>query len=132
MSLSLSLSLPIFNRFSTQNSIKSQKLSYRQSMEDLDQAERQVALDIRQAFLNIELYSRSTEANRIAVSAAEESYKLAQERYTLGTGTQLERLEAQSTLFAARSDLVQAIFNYHIQLAQLDQALGRSGAGRGK
>lgn len=124
-SLSLSMSLPIFNRFSTQNSIKSQKLSYRQSMEDLDQAERQVALDIRQAFLNIELYRRSIEANQIAVSAAEESYKLAQERYSLGTGTQLERLQAQSALFSAQSDLVQAQFNYHIQLAQLDQAMGQ-------
>ena len=125
-SLSLSLSLPVFNRFSTQNSIKSQKLSYRQSMADLEQAKRQVALDIRQAFLNIELYRRSIEANQIAVSAAEESYKLAQERYGLGTGTQLERLQAQSSLFAARSDLVQAQFNYHIQLAQLDQAMGKA------
>ena len=131
-SLRLSLSLPVFNRFSTQNSIKSQKLSYRQSMEDLEQAKRQVALDIRQAFLNIELYRRSIEANQIAVSAAEESYKLAQERYALGTGTQLERLQAQSSLFAARSDLVQAQFNYHIQLAQLDQAMGKSFVTSGK
>ena len=123
-SLSMTVSLPVFNRFSTQNSIKSQQLGYRQSMQDLEQAKRQVALDIRQAFLNIELYSRSIEAQRIAVSAAEESYKLAQERYDLSTGTQLERLQAQSALFAARSDLVQAQFNYHIQLAQLDQAMG--------
>jgi len=127
-SLSMTVSLPVFNRFSTQNSIKSQQLGYRQSMEDLEQAKRQVALDIRQAFLNIELYSRSIEAQRIAVSAAEESYKLAQERYDLGTGTQLERLQAQSALFAARSDLVQAQFNYHIQLAQLDQAMGAPAA----
>ena len=131
-SLSMSVSLPVFNRFSTQNSIKSQKLSYRQSMEDLQQAQRQVALDIRRAFLNIELYRRSIEANQIAVSAAEESYKLAQERYALGTGTQLERLEAQSSLFAARNGLVQVQFNYHIQLAQLDQAMGRPFAMSGK
>jgi outer membrane protein TolC len=123
-SLNLSVSLPIFNRFSTKNSIKSQQLSYRQSVEDLDQAERQVGLDIRQAFLNIELYRRSIEANELAVSAAEESYKLVQERYNLGSGTQLERLQTQSSLFAARSNLVQAIFNYQIQLAQLDQAMG--------
>ena len=117
---------------STQNSIKSQKLNYRQRMEDFDQAKRQVALDIKRAFLNIELYRRSIEANQIAVSAAEESYKLAQERYALSTGTQLERLQAQASLFAARSDLVQAIFNYHIQLAQLDQAVGKPVADRGR
>ena len=131
-SFSMSLGLPLFNRLSTQNSIKSQKLNYRQRMEDLDQAKRQVALDIKRAFLNIELYRRSIEANQIAVSAAEESYKLAQERYALSTGTQLERLQAQASLFAARSDLVQAIFNYHIQLAQLDQAVGKPVADRGR
>ena len=131
-SFSMSLGLPLFNRLSTQNSIKSQKLNYRQRMEDFDQAKRQVALDIKRAFLNIELYRRSIEANQIAVSAAEESYKLAQERYALSTGTQLERLQAQASLFAARSDLVQAIFNYHIQLAQLDQAVGKPVADRGR
>ena len=56
--------------------------------------------------------------------AAEESAKIVQERYSLGAGTVLERLQAQSSLFQARSSLVQAIYNYYIQLAQLELAMG--------
>jgi outer membrane protein len=123
-SLNLTLSLPLFNRFSTENSVRIQKLNYLQSLEGLDLAKRQVALDIRQAFLNIEQYRRSITANEAALRAAEESFAMAQERYGLGAGTLLERLQAQNALFQARNNRVQAIYNYHIQLAQLELAMG--------
>ena len=90
----------------------------------MELAKRQVALDIRQAFLNIEHYRRSIAANEAALRAAEESFALAPERYGLGTGTLLERLQAQNALFQARNNRVQAIFNYHIQLPQLELAMG--------
>ena len=51
---------------------------------------------------------------------------MARERYELGTGTLLERLQAQTTVFQARNNLVQAMYNYHIQLAQLELATGES------
>ena len=123
-SLNFNVNLPIFNRMSTENAVKTQKLNYLRSVEELEQAKRQVELDIRRTFMNIEQFRRSIEANEAAVRAAEESFKLAQERYDFGTGTQLERLQAQSSLFGARNNLVQAMFNYHLQLAQLEQAMG--------
>lgn len=119
-----SVSMPIFNRMSTENSVKTQKLNYLHSLEGLDQAKRQTALDIRQAFLSIRQFYRSIAANKAALMAAEESAKIVQERYSLGAGTVLERLQAQSSLFQARSSLVQAIYNYYIQLAQLELAMG--------
>ena len=124
LNLGLNVSLPLFNRMSTENSVKTQKLNYLRSQEAFDQAQRQVALDIKQAFLNLEQYRRSIAANQASVRAAEESFKLAQERYELRSGTFLERLQAQTTLFEARNSLVQAQYNHHIQLAQLEQAVG--------
>jgi outer membrane protein len=123
-SFSLSVSMPIFNRLSTENSVKTQKLNYLQSLEGLDQAKRQAALDIRQAFLSIRQFHRSIAANKAALVASEESFKIVQERYELGAGTVLERLQAQSSLFQARNNLVQAVYNYHIQSAQLELAMG--------
>jgi outer membrane protein len=124
LSLRLSLSLPIFNRMSTEHAVQTQTLNYRRSLAVFQQAKRQVELDVRRTVLNINQYVRSVEANEAAVRASEESAKLAEERYSLGTGTFLERLQARSSLFSARSNLVQAIYNYHIQLAQLEQAMG--------
>jgi outer membrane protein len=122
--VNLSVSLPIFNRLNTTNSIKTQRLRYLQSQELLDQAKRQKALNIKQAFLNIEQSRRSIEANEAAVRASEEEFKLQDQRYNFGAGTFLERQNAQLGLYQARNSLVQAQYNYQIQVALLETEIG--------
>lgn len=126
--VNLNVSMPIFN-MNTTNNLKRQRLQYLRSQEVLDQTKRQKALNIKQAYLNLEQFRRSIEANEVAVEAAEENFKLEEERYNFGGGTFLERLTAQTNLFDARNSLVQAQYNYLIQMAQLENELGRLSAG---
>lgn len=123
-SVSLSVSLPIFNQMSTENSIKSQRLQYLRSQELLEQARRQKALNIKQVFLNIEQARRSIQANEAAVRASEEEFKLQDQRYNFGAGTFLERQNAQLGMFEARNNLVQAQYAYQIRIAELENELG--------
>lgn len=120
----ISIRLPIFNSLNTVNSVKVQKLEYLRSREQLDQAKRQRAMDIRLSFLNLERLRRSITANEAAVKAAEENSRLQDQRYNLGGGTFLERQQAQLQLFGARNQLVQDRFQYQIELAQLEQHVG--------
>ncbi|MDE2888362.1 MAG: TolC family protein [Gemmatimonadota bacterium] len=120
----ISISIPIFNRLLTENNVKTQKLEYLRSRELLDQAKRQQAMDIRLSFLNLERLRRSITANEAAVKAAEENFRLQDQRYNLGGGTFLERQQAQLQLFEARNQLVQDRFQYQIELAQLEQHVG--------
>lgn len=120
----ISVSVPIFNRLDTENNVKIQKLEYLRSRELLDQAKRQQAMEIRLSFLNLERLRRSVSANEAAVKAAEENFRLLDQRYNLGGGTFLERQQAQLQLFAARNQLVQDRFQYQIELAQLEQHVG--------
>ena len=120
----LSVSLPVFNRLSTENNVKIQKLRYLQSLENLDQAKRQRAQDIKQSFLNLETLRRSRTAYQAAVRASEETFNLQSERYKLGAGTFLEQQTAQLNLFNTRSQLVQTEYDYHIELARLTQQVG--------
>ncbi|MDA0746018.1 MAG: TolC family protein [bacterium] len=126
------ISIPVFNGPSARNNIKIRKLQYLQSQSQLNQARREKALEVKQAFLNIERLRRSIEANRAAVQASEEDFKLQDQRYTLGGGTFLERQQAQLNLFNARNQLVQAQYNYQIELAGLEQAIGGPIAQTGK
>ena len=123
-STSISIRLPLFNSLNTVNSIKIQKLEYLRSREQLDQAKRQKAMDIRLSFLNLERLRRSVTANEAAVKAAEENFRLQDQRYNLGGGTFLDRQQAQLQLFGARNQLVQDRFQYQIELAQLEQHVG--------
>ena len=120
----ISISMPIFNGLTAENNIKVQKLEYLRSREQLDQAKRQQAMDIRLSFLNLERLRRSIAANEAAVKAAEENFRLQDQRYNLGGGTFLERQQAQLQLFEARNQLVQDRFQYQIELAQLEQHVG--------
>ncbi len=123
-SASINVSLPIFNRLNTINEIKIQKLEYLRSREQHDQAKRQREMDIKLSFLNLERLRQSIAANEAAVKAAEEVFRLEDQRYNLGGGTFLERQTAQFQLFTARNQLVQARFQYQIELAQLEQHVG--------
>jgi len=123
-SFSLSVNFPIFNGLSTENSVKIQKLRYLQSQEQLKQDQRNLGLEIKRVYLNLERLRKSVQANEAAVEAAQEDYNLQTERYNLGASTFLERQQSQVSLFSARSDLVQASYDYQIELARLEQALG--------
>ena len=120
----ISVSLPVFNGLSAENNVKIQKLEYLRSMEQLDQAKRQRTMDIRLSFLNLERLRQSITANEAAVKAAEEVFRLEDQRYNLGGGTFLERQTAQFQLFTARNQAVQDRFQYQIELAQLEQHVG--------
>ena len=122
-SFSIGVTMPLFN-FNTSINLKRQKLQYLRSQEQLDQAKRQKALDLRLRYLNLERFRRLIEANEVAVEAAEENFKLEEERYNFGGGTFLERLTAQRDLFDARNNLVQSKYNYLIEMANLENEVG--------
>ena len=121
--ISLNVNMPLFN-FNTSNTLKRLKLQYLRSQEQLDQAKRQKALVLQQRYLNLERFRRLIEANEVAVEAAEENFKLEEERYNFGGGTFLERLTAQRDLFNARNNLVQSKYNYLIEMANLENEVG--------
>ena len=127
-SFSIGVTMPLFN-FNTSNNLKRQKLQYLRSQEQLDQAKRQKALVLQQRYLNLERFRRLIEANEVAVEAAEENFKLEEERYNFGGGTFLERLTAQRDLFNARNNLVQSKYNYLIEMANLENEVGTPGVG---
>jgi outer membrane protein len=126
--VSVNVRLPVFN-MGTENSIRRQKLQYLRTQEQFDQAKRQRIQQIRQSYLSLERTRRLITANEAAVKAAEESFKLVDQRYTLGGGTFLERQTEEANLFRARSDRVSAIYDYQIELAQFQFRTGIAAAG---
>jgi len=59
------------------------------------------------------------------VEMARKGYRIANTRFTSGSGTQLEVRDAILALTAARVNRIQAIYDYLVASAELDQALGR-------
>ena len=94
------------------------------NLEQLRQVKRQIALDVKQSLLNLERDRKKIAAQQEAVKAAEEDFRLAEERYNFGAGTILERLDAQERLFRSRNQHINAVYDYQKRLADLEAALG--------
>lgn len=90
----------------------------------VEQAKQNIALEVRQAYLNIQEATEALETAKKTVAQAKEGLKIAEVRYKAGMGTSVERLDAQLALTQAETSHVQALYNYNLAKAQLQKALG--------
>ena len=73
---------------------------------------------------NFNSYLEIISINEDNLEAAKEEYRLAEERYRIGSGTSLEVREAQVNLNRAEQTLVAAKYNARMTQASIEQALG--------
>lgn len=124
-SASLSLSFPVFNGFGRSLRIA----EARAQREDADQGVRAQRLLVRSTvqarYLAVRTAYRAIAVQTTARSAARDQLQLAQDRYRLGSGTALELADAQNAVQKAEADYVNAIYDFHKAVAQLEAAVGR-------
>lgn len=94
----------------------------------LVESELAAEVQVRRAFSSWQEATELVEASKRVVEQAEEAVRLANARYSAGTGTQLDVLQAQVELTTARSNQVQAYYNYNVAIATLRQAMGLTDA----
>lgn len=112
--LGLSLSVPIFSRFATRNSIRNSQLNYRKQELQLESVKKSLYKEIQQAYANAVASQSRYLSSMEASASAEESFELIQARYENGKANITEFNEAKNTMVKAQSDLVQAQFqNYY-------------------
>jgi len=124
LGFNLSLSIPIYsgNNLSMQEqqallSIQKSEYSYVTLLNDL----RVQAELIRETLTN---YTEIIPINQEIVLSAEEDLKLVTKRYSLGSATILEVLDAQVSLMRSKSSLINIIHDARIQEASLNALLG--------
>ena len=111
-------------RGATDAQIKSANAAVKSAKESLEQIRESVALEVRQDYLNILAAKEKIRATEAAVAEAEEAYKIATVRYKSGVGINLDVLDAQYNLNAARTNYITAMYDYNVGLATLEKALG--------
>ncbi len=79
---------------------------------------------MRSALSSLQEAAELAEAAVKVVGQAEESLRLANARYSAGSATQLDVLQAQVALTQARDNQLQANYSYNVALANLRRALG--------
>lgn len=83
-----------------------------------------LALEVRQALIQVRSTSQQVEAMQAAESQSTESLRILQNRYEAGLATLTDVLSAETARAAARTAVAQAIYRYRISYAQLEYAAG--------
>jgi outer membrane protein len=124
LSLSLRLSVPIFNGFSTMNQVEQAQVQEMNAKEDLEQAKRQIAVDVRKALLTLGQSEKRLIVSRTSVVSADMDRKIAEEKYNLGAGTLLDLLVATASYTNAVQVKVDAVFDFLLAKKSVEYALG--------
>ncbi len=123
-SIGITLRVPLFAGFATQNRVRETLSLEEQSRNNLDAARRTVAQATRSAFFGVQ----SGQAQVKALEAAESSSQLALEAtqlgYKVGVRVNLDVLNAQTQLFTTRRDLARARYDVLVNGLRLRQAAG--------
>jgi outer membrane protein TolC len=123
-SISFGVSLPIFDGFSRASRVSSARAQEDDARESLRAERLRVDANVRLGVLSV---NTAWEAARIADAnrgAAADQLSLAQQRYQVGSGTALEVADAQNAVTQAEATYVQAVYDYHFAVADLERTVG--------
>lgn len=118
--INLSLNIPVFNRFSTRNRIRSAQLSVRNQEIQLESAKKKLYKEIQQAYYNAVAAQDKYRSSMTAAQSARDAFELVQAKYENGKSGITEFNEAKGRFVSAESDLVQARYSYLYQSRLLD------------
>ncbi len=110
--IGFNLSVPIFDRFSTRNSIRTAKLQQLNLSLQLENSKKTLYKEIQQAWYNAVASESKYQSSETALDAAKASFQLMKGKYENGKATSVEYNEAQLKLRNAESNLLQAKYDY--------------------
>ncbi len=119
-SLSLTLSIPIFNAFQQRTKIKQAQLEVKRKATIAADTRRQLQQEIDVAALNMQTAVEKYQPLLQQVAAYKESFEAAEARFTEGVGNSIDYLTAKNNLDRANRNLVNARYDYILRKKVLD------------
>lgn len=123
-SVAVQASLTIFDTGVTRSKAHAAKANYFSAEETYRDTIDAVMLDVRSQYLNLREAEKRISTTEVAVSQAEEDYRIAQLRYQAGVGTNTDVLDAQVALTDAQTNYLQSVYDYNISKTNLETAIG--------
>ena len=123
-SVGVSASWNLFDAGVTGAKVKQADTSLTKAQEQARQTKTGGLLEVRQNYLSMAEAQKRLDTNAVAVSKAEEDLYIAKEKYNAGVGTNLDVIDAQLALTQAKTNRIQSLYDYNVNAAKLDKAIG--------
>ena len=121
----VSLSIPVFDGFQKRFNIKQSKVA--KNMLELQRVdtERNLRIAIRNYNDQMALCIKNFQAANATVEVAQKSYDISEKMYEVGKATMVELNDAQVALMQSQLTQAQAIYNFMVAKASLDELIGK-------
>jgi len=114
----------IFDGALTYGKVISARALYEKSKTDLEDQGRQIELQVRTAYSDFVEAKETLDSQEKVQEEPEEALREARARAEAGTGTQLDVLDAETSLTQSRTTQIQALHDYATARAKLERAIG--------
>ena len=123
--LGLSMSIPIFQRFSIRNNIRTAQLQHRGQQIQLESVKKALYKEIQQAYYNAVTAQARLAGSRESAASAKQHYELTEEKYKVGKAGVADYNDARNSWLRAESEHIQARFQCLYQTKLLDFYRGK-------
>ncbi len=122
----LSLSIPVFDGFQKHYNIKQSKVTRNMLALQREDTERNLRIAIRNYNDQMALCIKNYQAANATVEIAQKSYDISAKMYEVGKATLVELNDAQLALQQAQLTQAQAVYNFMVTKASLDELIGKA------
>lgn len=123
-SVGIQLNVPIFNRFTTRNSVKRNKVEVERSKYLLEQAELDLESTVYQAYNDAKNSKKTYEAALKTEEARKLAFEYAKERYDVGLSNAFDFNQSRTAYENSQSDVVRTKYDYIFKLKVLEFYFG--------
>lgn len=124
-SLSLGLTIPLFNGYTTRASLERSKVQRDQASINLTDAENKLRQAIETAHNDATAAAKTYASSAKAVKAREEAFRMTKQRYDAGAANYVDYQVSENNLFQAKSDQVRAKYDLIFKKKVLDFYQGK-------
>ena len=124
-SISLGVSIPIFNNYQVNSNVQRAKIVKEQADIIAEQTRQTLRQTIERAYNDVYSSGKAYQSSAKKVEATEESFRAMKQRYDNGAANATDYELAENNLFQAKSDLLRAKYDYIFKLKILDFYQGK-------
>lgn len=115
----------LFSGGRTQKSIRQAGVNVKKSEAQLDAAIRKANTDVKQSFMQVETDQAKLNARKAAMESSEMVSQASRAQYQEGLKTMVDVLLAQRNAFSAKTDYLNAKYDYLLHVLQLQASVGQ-------
>jgi len=126
VSLTLNVSLPVFQGFSRQRQVEQASAARQDAQYSLRAEELRIRTAVAQSLADLDAAWRSIAIEERNLELATLQLEQARQRYAVGNTSIIELMDSETSLSTAERDHLEAIYQFHAALVSLEAATGQS------